>query len=250
MAEVVYVVDDCPQMQESIRLFLESIGIPVRLFSTAEEFLEHYLPSEDEVACVLIDLRLPGMHGLALQNQLASRGCNLPIIFITAFPETETAIEGMRKGAIDFLIKPFSRQRLADAIFQAFQRHREAKRHTDLRTRLHQLLQQLTFREQQILAALLSGKEAKQIAKQLSISVKTVLKHRLHILEKFGTSNPVLLVQMFWDAGVDPSSLAEHLPLSNLPPAASPPHLLERDVSSTKRKTLPTSEVELPVDGA
>jgi len=206
---VVYVIEDCPEMQRSIRLFLETVGLPGQFFGSAEEFLAAYRPNSHSMACVVVDMRLPGMDGLALQQRLASQGCDLPVIFITAFPETTIAVEGMRKGAVDFLIKPFPMERLLETLEEAFQKSRRSQQTEALRHHLNTILQTLTFRERQVLAHLLKGTEVKQIARQLSITPKTVLKHRLHLFEKFGLSNAVELVQMIHQAGLEEQILAE-----------------------------------------
>ena len=171
--------------------------------------MAEYRPRPHQVACVVVDMRLPGMNGLALQHHLASQGCDLPVIFITAFPETTSAVEGMRNGAVNFLIKPFSMERLRESLEEAFQKSRRSQQKEELRRHLDTILQTLTFRERQVLAHFLKGTEVKQIARRLSITPKTVLKHRLHLFEKLGISNAVELVQMIHQAGLEEHILVE-----------------------------------------
>jgi FixJ family two-component response regulator len=186
-------------MQKALQLQLESPGIRVYVFASAEEFLNSPSWRREQVACLVVDLRLPGVSGRTLQTTLRERGCTLPIIFITGFPETEVAVEAMRDGALDFLVKPFSSHRLVERVQEALALSSARLQEESRTKRVRQALQVLPSRERQVLDGLLEGYETKQIAAKMRLAIKTVLKYRARLLQRFGVQNTIeLLRRMGW----------------------------------------------------
>jgi len=178
----IYIVDDDEAVRDSLRWLLEANGYQVRSFAAAEEFLEAYDP--EMVGVLIADVRMPGMSGLELQEALIARKAPLPIVFITGHGDVPMAVSTMKKGAVDFLEKPFNeadlRNIVAGMLAQAAERVREAQAH---RNQLA-VLNRLTAREQQVLERIVAGRLNKQIAGDLNISIKTVEAHRANIMEK------------------------------------------------------------------
>ncbi len=208
--KAVFVVEDDPQMQTALRLLLESLGIKVWTFSSAEEFLSSPSWREEKVGCLIVDLRLPGASGRMLQRTLREKGCTLPMIFITGFPETEVAVEAMQDGALDFLVKPFSSQRLTDRVQQALALSSARFQQENSNKRIQQAVHSLPFRERQVLEGLLEGFETKQIAAKMRLAIKTVLKYRARLFQRFGVQNTIELLRRL---GWTPPKL-EQLPAS------------------------------------
>jgi len=181
-SSTVFIVDDDEAVRDSLRWLLEANGYRVRAYESSERFLAEYDP---EVIGVLIaDVRMPGMTGLELQEQLLARKSTLPIVFVTGHGDVPMAVSTMKKGAVDFLEKPFNeadlRQIIANMLEQAHSRAAdEATRRGD-----EALLARLTVREQQVLERIVAGRLNKQIADDLGISIKTVEAHRANIMEK------------------------------------------------------------------
>ena len=207
--KAVFVVEDDPQMQVALRLLLESLGIRVWIFSSAEEFLNSPSWRREQVACLVVDLRLPGASGRMLQRTLREKGCTLPIIFITGFPETEVAVEAMRDGAVDFLVKPFSSQRLADRVQQALAQSFARFQQENSNKQIRQALQGLPSREREVLDGLLEGHETKQIAAKMRLAIKTVLKYRARLFQRFCVQNTIELLRRI---GWKPPKLEELSP--------------------------------------
>jgi FixJ family two-component response regulator len=197
---VVYVVDDDPQMCDSLVLALRSAGLDVQAYSSAERFLAEF-ECRLKPACLLVDIRLPGCSGITLYRRLKAQGYELPVIFITGFPETETAVEAMREGAVDLLVKPFTTHRLLERIDEALGRAQAWAERIRMKGFFQEVIRGLNLREKQVLREVLAGKEAKRIAAQLGITAKSVLRYRAQLLEKFQVSNVVRLVQMAHQAG-------------------------------------------------
>ncbi|MBX6319171.1 response regulator transcription factor [Pigmentiphaga sp.] len=181
-SSTVFIVDDDEAVRDSLRWLLEANGYRVRAYESAERFLAEYDP---EVIGVLIaDVRMPGMTGLELQEQLIARKATIPIVFVTGHGDVPMAVSTMKKGAVDFLEKPFNeadlRQIIANMLEQAHARAAdEATRRNN-----EALLARLTVREQQVLERIVAGRLNKQIADDLGISIKTVEAHRANIMEK------------------------------------------------------------------
>jgi FixJ family two-component response regulator len=178
----VFIVDDDEAVRDSLRWLLEANGYRVRSYDSAERFLSDYDPNL--VGVLIVDVRMPGMSGLELQEHLIARRSTLPIVFITGHGDVPMAVSTMKKGAVDFLEKPFNeadlRQIIANMLEQAVSRAAE-----DATRRGHEaLLARLTVREQQVLERIVAGRLNKQIADDLGISIKTVEAHRANIMEK------------------------------------------------------------------
>ena len=197
---VVFLVDDDPGVRRGLSAALESAGLRVETFTSAEAF-ESQLTG-DEFGCLLLDLRLDGMSGIQLLKRLSDAGNTLPIIMITGHGDIPAAVESMKLGAMDFLLKPLDPQMLMDRIRTAFaetsaQRASEAQT-SDARTRLSTL----TPREREMLQKLIEGKSSKQIAAEENLSPRTVNNHRTHLLAKTGAENTADLVRMAMVAGI------------------------------------------------
>ncbi|MGB3277137.1 MAG: response regulator transcription factor [Castellaniella sp.] len=178
----IFIVDDDEAVRDSLRWLLEANGYAVRSFASAEEFLATYDP--EQVGVLIADIRMPGMSGLELQEALIARKAPLPIVFITGHGDVPMAVSTMKKGAVDFLEKPFNeadlRVLVAGMLEQAQERSREAHAQRDQQA----VLSRLTAREQQVLERIVAGRLNKQIAGDLNISIKTVEAHRANIMEK------------------------------------------------------------------
>ncbi len=182
VSSTIYIVDDDEAVRDSLRWLLEANGYAVRSFAGAEEFLDAY--NSDQVGVLIADVRMPGMSGLELQETLIARKAPLPIVFITGHGDVPMAVSTMKKGAVDFLEKPFNeadlRRIVAGMLTHATERVREAQAQRDQQA----VLSRLTAREQQVLERIVAGRLNKQIAGDLNISIKTVEAHRANIMEK------------------------------------------------------------------
>jgi len=178
----IYVVDDDEAVRDSLQWLLEGASYRVQSFSSAEAFLAGFDPSA--IACLVLDVRMPGMSGLELQDELIQRKVSLPIIFITGHGDVPMAVSTMKKGAVDFIEKPFDQAKLKDLVEKMLARARDEAARRD-RERMNQaLLARLTAREQQVLERIMAGRLNKQIADDLGISIKTVEAHRANIMDK------------------------------------------------------------------
>ena len=190
----VYVVDDDEAVRDSVQWLLEGQDFRVRSFESAEVFLARYDPRE--VACLIVDIRMDGMSGLELQDRLIERNSPLPIAFITGHGDVPLAVDTMKKGALDFIQKPFNEQQLVPLV----ERMREQARanfaeHQQAASR-DALLSKLTGREAQVLERIVAGRLNKQIADDLGISIKTVEAHRANIMEKLGANTVADLLKI------------------------------------------------------
>lgn len=178
----IYIVDDDEAVRDSLRWLLEANGYRVKSFSGAEEFLQAYDP--DQVGVLIVDVRMPGMSGLELQEALISRQAPLPIVFITGHGDVPMAVSTMKKGAVDFLEKPFNEAELRDIVARMLVDAAERVEQARARRNQQAVLSRLTAREQQVLERIVAGRLNKQIAGDLNISIKTVEAHRANIMEK------------------------------------------------------------------
>jgi len=199
-AGLVYVVDDDEAVRDSMRWLLEANGFQVSSFASAEEFLAR-LPDPEPIACVLLDVRMPGMSGLELHEELVRRGSALPLIFITGHGDVPMAVSRMKKGAHDFLEKPFSDAQLRQLVTECLARAEAA--HRDLRDgrEANERIERLTGRERQVLELIVAGRLNKQIADDLGISIKTVEAHRANIMDKLGARTMADLMRIALRAG-------------------------------------------------
>ena len=203
----VHIVDDDPQVRESLDLLAGSVGLKSRKYSSAEEFLEDYEDDSDLPKCLVLDVRIPGMSGLKLQETLAAEETELPVIMITAFGDVPMAVRAMQAGAVDFIEKPFNRQTLLDRIWDAINRDGCRRNEQARREKLDELMATLTDREREVMQLMIAGETPKQTSSRFRIGIKTVLKHRARVLEKLRVDTPVELVHLAYRFGlVSPGS--------------------------------------------
>lgn len=191
---IIFVVDDDSDMRRSLSWLLESIGLPVRTFDSAEAFLEAGV--EQEPGCLLLDVRMPGMGGIRLLDTLKARQSPLPVIMLTGHGEIPMAVQTMKSGAFDFLEKPSSHQAILDCVQAALVRDRENRQRGADHDGLTRLLGQLTPREREILDHLVDGLSSRGIAERLVISERTVDKHRQRLIEKLQARSAIQMVRM------------------------------------------------------
>jgi len=190
-------VDDDAAVRSSLRLLVKSVGLSAAVFTSAQEFLSSY--DTRQPGCLVLDVRMPGMSGLELQQQLNLRGAVIPVIFITGHGDIPMAVEAMQHGAFDFLQKPFRDQDLIDRIQRALEKDRENRAALGQRARIRERLDSLTPREREVLALVTSGKANKVMAADLGLSQRTVETHRAHVMEKMAASSIAQLVRMVLD---------------------------------------------------
>ena len=191
---IVIVIDDDASFRRSTERLIRSAGHKVQTLASAAEFLKTKRP--DTPACVVLDVRMPGLSGLDLQKELARAGIQIPLIFITGHGDIPMSVQAMKAGAVEFLTKPFREQDLLDAIEQALQRDRAALRAQANLKVLHARYALLTPREREVMAFVVAGKLNKQIAAELATVEKTVKFHRAHVMQKMEADSLAALVQM------------------------------------------------------
>ena len=191
---VVFVVDDDPSMRRALESLLRSVGHEVRLFSSAPEFMQ--AERVDAPACLVLDVRLPGMSGLAFQQELTKAGLPLPIIFVTGHGDVPMSVRAMKAGAAEFLTKPFDDQVLLDAIHAALERDRGRRREDAGLAALKAHYDGLTDRERQVMSHVTAGWMNKRIAAELALSVVTVKVHRGQVMRKMQAKSVAELVRM------------------------------------------------------
>ena len=195
----VFIVDDDPQVCESLSLMVRSIGLNAQTYLSAEAFLDgvHDLPRAPK--CMVLDVRMPGLSGLGLQQVLAAHDQGMPVIMISGCADIPMAVQAMSAGAVDFLEKPFNRNtllaRIQEAIDRDATRQQEVARSAEVTSRVDKL----SSRQREVLDLLVAGKHSKQIAGELGIGEKTVAKHRACVLEKMHVDNVVELVRLMSD---------------------------------------------------
>ena len=190
----VYVVDDDEAVRDSLQWLLEGKDYRVRCFDSAESFLARYDPRE--VACLIADIRMGGMTGLELQDKLLERKSPLPIVFITGHGDVPMAVGTMKKGALDFIQKPFNEDDLLSVVERMLEHARGAFAGHQQAASREALLSKLTGRESQVLERIVAGRLNKQIADDLGISIKTVEAHRANIMEKLGANTVADLLKI------------------------------------------------------
>jgi two-component system response regulator FixJ len=194
---IVFIVDDDEAVRNSLRLLVKSVGLTAAALVSAQEFLASYDPLQP--GCLVLDVRMPGMSGLELQQQLNLRGAVIPVIFITGHGDVPMAVEAMQQGAFDFLQKPFRDQDLIDRIQRALDKDRANRAELGKHNRLRERHQALTPREREVLALVMTGKANKVMAADLGLSQRTVEVHRARVMEKMGASSLAHLVRMVLD---------------------------------------------------
>jgi RNA polymerase sigma factor (sigma-70 family) len=178
----VFIVDDDPSHRDSLQFLLESVGLEVRSFSSARDFLDNADP--ETPGCLLLDVRMPGMSGLDLQNELANAKFSLPIIFITGHGTVPMSVRAIKAGAVDFLQKPFDEQDLFKVIHQAIEQDRQTRLEKEKLRETHKLIDSLTPREYEVFTLIVSGMPNKQAAYELGITERTIKEHRSRIMQK------------------------------------------------------------------
>jgi len=193
-AACVYIVDDEEAVRDSLALLLRSVGIPTRQFPDGGSFLAAYHPGLR--GCVVLDVRMPRMGGLELQQELNRRGCNLPLIFMTGHGDVPMAVEAMRAGAMDFLQKPFHDEDMIRRVQRALEQGERDNAALEEREGLRRRFEALTPREREVAARIVAGDANKVIAIDLDLSERTVELHRARIMQKMEARGLAHLVQM------------------------------------------------------
>ena len=191
---VVFVVDDDAGMRDATRSLLASMGLEVRTFESASEFLGSKRP--EVPACLVLDVRLPGLSGLDLQRELVESGTSIPIIFITGHGDIPMSVQAMKGGAVEFLTKPFRDQQLLDAVQQAIARDRAEGKHRAEVAEIWRRYDSLTPRERDVMTRVVAGRLNKQIAFELGTAEITVKVHRAQVMQKMQVNSLAALVQL------------------------------------------------------
>jgi FixJ family two-component response regulator len=191
---IVFVVDDEATVGVSIKRLLQSVGLEARHFTSASEFLRAKRP--DVPGCIVLDVRLPDLSGLDLQQELATANVDLPVIFITGHADIRMTVRAMKAGAVEFLTKPYRDQALLDAVLSAIEKDRHRRTEERAVAGIHERFEALTARERQVMALTISGQQTKQIAGEVGIQEVTVRVHRREIMRKMGAKSLADLVKM------------------------------------------------------
>ena len=197
---LVYVVDDDASVRTAIGRLLRSVGLEARMFDSATEFLAFARP--ERPSCVVLDVRMPRLSGLDLQQALGASGAMLPIIFVSGHADVPMSVRAMKAGAVDFLPKPFHDQDLLDAVQRAIATDRERRLRDAELAAIRGIYETLTPREREVLAHVVSGALNKQIAGALGTSEKTIKVHRARIMDKMGVESLAELVRLAGRLGV------------------------------------------------
>jgi FixJ family two-component response regulator len=200
---IVFVVDDDSSMRDSMQSLVRSVGLEVRSFGSAREFLQIKRPNAP--GCLVLDVRLPGESGLDLQNELTKSNIDLPVIFVTGYGDIPMTVRAMKAGAVEFLSKPFRAQDLLDAIRLAIEKSRAWRRDAAVIADLQLCYASLTTREREVLALVVTGRMNKQIAAELDVGEVTVKVHRGQVMRKMRAKSLAELVRVADKLGISAS---------------------------------------------
>jgi FixJ family two-component response regulator len=198
--ETVFIVDDDASVREALGNLMRSVGLHAQLFASAQEFLK--TPQPDSAACLILDVRMPGLGGLDCQRQLAEAGFHVPIVFMTGHGDIPMSVRAIKAGAVDFLTKPFRDQDLLDAVQQALDRDRMRRAVEQTITDLRERFRTLTPRQREVMVWVVAGRLNKQIAAELGTSEVTVKVHRGHVMRKMQADSVADLVRMAGTLGL------------------------------------------------
>ncbi|HLD16119.1 MAG TPA: response regulator [Coxiellaceae bacterium] len=204
---IVYIVDDNEGVIESTRWLIESVGYEVKTYTRAKDFLSEYQLKEP--GCLVLDVRMPEISGLELQEALIQRGINLPIVFITAHGDVSVAVRAMKLGAVDFLPKPANGQILLEAINRAIRLDLQRKQTEEQNAELLERTKSLSPREQEVMKLVVSGKLTKTIADKLGVSMRTIEMHRSNIMRKMKVSTQAELAWVVLKNNLLPNELTQ-----------------------------------------
>ena len=193
-APTIFVVDDDDAVRDSLRDLIDSVGLDVATYPSAHAFLDVY--DNAQRGCLVLDIRMPGMSGLELQERLNERGSSLPIVFITGHGDVPMAVEAMKRGAVDFIQKPFRDQELLDRINLAIEQNRRRREAEETKQDIAERVSSLTRREREVMDMVIQGKANKVIAIDLGLSQRTVEVHRAHVMDKMRARTLAELVRM------------------------------------------------------
>ena len=196
----VFIVDDDAAIRSSLKALMESASLATEVFSDASAFLDRYDP--DRPGCLVLDVRMPEMDGMRLQEELAARRCDMPIIFITGHADIPTAVRAMKRVAVDFIEKPFPAQVLLDRIRTAIERNKESRQRRAADHDVIASVCQLTPREREVLSLLVQGCRLKEVAQRLRRSYKTVDCHKVNLMKKLNVHDRLGLVRIAIRAGL------------------------------------------------
>jgi FixJ family two-component response regulator len=197
---IVFIVDDDLSVRRSTERLVRAAGLNVQTFASAGEFLKN--PRPEGPACLVLDVRMPGLTGMDLQHELNQSGIHIPIIFITGHGDIPMSVRAMKAGAVEFLTKPFRGRSLLDAIRAAIERDRSTHKERSETGEWRQHYEQLTPREREVMALVVAGMLNKQIASELAMTERTVKFHRAHIMQKMNAKSVADLVRMVEKLGV------------------------------------------------
>lgn len=191
---IVFVVDDDASIRDAVKSLLKSVGMRSEAFGSTEEFVKAARP--EIPSCLVLDVRLPGMSGLEFQEELAKTGIRIPVIFVTAHGDIPMTSRAMKAGAIEFLPKPFQKQELLDAIYQALDRDRATREEEAGLSKLRARFETLTEREREVMGLVVTGLMNKEVGAKLGVTEITVKVHRGHVMQKMKADSLADLVRM------------------------------------------------------
>ena len=201
---VVFIIDDDSSVRRSLERLLRSVGLTAKSFASAVQFLQS--GHREETGCLVLDVRMPEISGLDLQDKLTRAGILLPIIFISGHGTVPMSVRAMKAGAVDFIQKPFDEQDLLDAVYRAIDRCRQGKAEREELKEVQERLRSLTPKEYEVFACVITGMLNKNIADRLATSEKTIKVHRASIMRKMGARSVADLVRMAEKTGIHPLS--------------------------------------------